>query len=91
MAKIVKQFKTGLPNFVVLIAIIVTVMVYGTLGQSANISQNNGTYSNNLVLHIYIDDTGRSLVTGFANDISGLPFFLPTNINMIKIPNSSMP
>jgi hypothetical protein len=84
MAKIVKQFKTGLPNFFVLIAIIVTVMVYGTLGQSANVSQNNGTSSNNLVLNIYIDDTGRSLVTGFANDISGLPFLITSQYKYDK-------
>ena len=84
MAKIVKQFKTGLPNFSVLIAIIVTMMVYGTLGQSVNVSQNNGTYPNNLVLNIYIDDTGRSLVTGFANDISGLPFLITSQYKYDK-------
>ena len=73
MTKTTKLFKYALINFVV-IAIFIYAIVSGVLGQSYNANQANGTYFSNLVLNIYIDEAGKALITGYADNIDGLPF-----------------
>ncbi len=34
----------------------------------------NETYFNQLILNIYIDETGKALVTGYVDDVNSLPF-----------------
>jgi len=42
-------------------------------GQSYNITTNS-TYASNLVLNVYINDAGKVLITGYADNIDGLSF-----------------
>jgi uncharacterized membrane protein len=58
----------------ILILVFAASIVSGYSGQSYNSTQNNGTYTDSLILNIYVDETGRVLVTGYADDLNGLSF-----------------
>jgi len=75
MTKIAKLFKTGLLNLVI-IAVIASAMASEVVNQGYNADQTNGTYFGNLVLNIYIDEAGKALVTGYVDNIDGLPFLI---------------
>jgi hypothetical protein len=48
--------------------------VLDVASQGYNGAQNNGTYPGNIVLNVYIDEGGKALITGYADNIDGLPF-----------------
>lgn len=78
MTRIAKPIETGLLNFVTVV-VIAAAMVPGVVSQNYSGTQYNGTqyndtYPGNLVLNIYIDESGKALVTGYADVIDGLPF-----------------
>ncbi len=75
MTKISGPIKVGLFN-VVIIGVVALTMTMGVTsqGNSNNSIQTNGTYAGNIVLNIYIDEGGKALITGYADDIDGLPF-----------------
>ncbi len=54
--------------------VVVAAIVPGIVGQNYNFAQSNGTYTSNLVLNVFIDESGKALVTGYADSIVGLPF-----------------
>jgi len=58
---------------IVLIAITATAPVVGYNGDDYYFTGNE-TYFNQLILNIYIDETGKALVTGYVDDIEGLSF-----------------
>ncbi len=63
---------------IVLIAITATAPVAGYNGDDYYFDDyyfsGNETYFNQLILNIYIDETGKALVTGYVEDIEGLSF-----------------
>ena len=83
MTKIAKQFRTGLFNFVI-IAVIASAMASEVACQGYKADQTNGTYFGNLVLNIFIDEAGKALVTGYADNIEGLPFLISSQYKYDK-------
>lgn len=73
MTKMAKPTKAGLLNIVIVVAV-AAAMVPGIMSQNYTITQYNGTYPGNLVLNVFIDESGKALVTGYADSIVGLPF-----------------
>ena len=73
MTKISGPIKVGLFN-VVIIGVVALTMTMVVTSQGNNSIQTNGTYAGNIVLNIYIDEGGKALITGYADDIDGLPF-----------------
>jgi len=60
---------------VALIVIAITAPVLGYNGDEYYAPlYDNDTYFNQLMLTIYVDETGKALVTGYMDDIEGLPF-----------------
>jgi len=63
---------------IVLIAITATAPVVGYNGDDYYFDDyyftGNETYFNQLILNIYIDETGKALVTGYVEDVNSLPF-----------------
>jgi uncharacterized membrane protein len=58
----------------ILILVFVATIVSGNSGQSYNATQTSGNYTDSLILNIYVDETGRVLATGYADDLHGLSF-----------------
>lgn len=58
----------------VIIGIVAMAMTMVAVSQGNNSTQSSGTYPGNLVLNIYIDEGGKALITGYVEDIDGLPF-----------------
>jgi uncharacterized membrane protein len=73
MTTMAKPTKAGLLN-IVAVVVAAAVMVPGIVSQDYSVTQYNGTYPGNLVLNVFIDESGRALVTGYADSIVGLPF-----------------
>lgn len=63
---------------IVLIAITATAPVVGYNEEDFYFEDfyfaGNETYFNQLILNIYVDETGKALVTGYVEDINSLPF-----------------
>ena len=63
---------------IVLIAITATAPVAGYNGNDYYFDEyyfsGNESYFNQLILNIYVDETGKALVTGYVEDIEGLSF-----------------
>lgn len=72
MPKILGPFRIGLLCIFVA-AVIIIASVFVCAGQSDNIPTNS-TYTSNLVLNVYINDAGKVLVTGYADNIDSLSF-----------------
>ena len=90
MTKITKLFRTGLFNFVI-IAVIASAIASEVACQGYNVDQTNGTYFGNLVLNIFIDEAGKALVTGYADNIEGLPFLISSQYKYDKNTKRSIP
>ncbi|MHC1623028.1 MAG: helix-turn-helix transcriptional regulator [Candidatus Methanospirareceae archaeon] len=66
--------KVGLAYIlIVVIAITAPVVGYNGNGDDYYFSGNE-SYFNQLILNIYVDETGKALVTGYVEDVNGLPF-----------------
>jgi uncharacterized membrane protein len=65
----------------VVIVIIAAAAVSGVVSQEYNEAKDNGTYPGNLILNIYIDESGKALVNGYADSIDGLPFLKDSQHN----------
>jgi len=70
MAELIKL--NLLQFFIVIIAIVVTTPAVGYNGDDYYFNETD-TF-NQLILDIYIDETGKALVTGYVDDINGLSF-----------------
>jgi len=70
MAELIKL--NLLQFFIVIIAIVVTTPAVGYNGDDYYF--NAADTFNQLILDIYIDETGKALVTGYVDDINGLSF-----------------
>jgi len=70
MAELIKL--NLLQFFIVIIAIVVTTPAVGYNGDDYYF--NDTDTFNQLILDIYIDETGKALVTGYVDDINGLSF-----------------
>ena len=70
MAELIKL--NLLQFFIVIIAIVVTTPAVGYIGDDYYFNETD-TF-NQLILDIYIDETGKALVTGYVDDINGLSF-----------------
>jgi uncharacterized membrane protein len=50
------------------------VLVAAFLVMSAHAEQSDSTVGQSLVLNVYLDNAGKALITGYAEDVSGLAF-----------------
>ena len=73
MTTMAKPTKSGLLNIVAMVAVAAAI-VPGIVGQNYSFNQYNASYAGNLVLNVFIDESGKALVTGYADSIVGLPF-----------------
>lgn len=71
MAELIKL--SILQFLIVIIAIVATSPAGGYNGGDHYFNETD-TYFNQLILDIYVDETGKVLVTGYVDDINGLPF-----------------
>lgn len=72
MPKISGPSRTGL-FYIFVAAVFLIAIVSVCTGQSYNITTNS-TYTSNLVLNVYVNDAGKVLVNGYADNIDGLSF-----------------
>jgi uncharacterized membrane protein len=64
--------KVGLA-YLLIVVIAITAPVVGYNGDDYYFTGNE-SYFNQLILNIYIDETGKALVTGYIEDVDSLPF-----------------
>jgi uncharacterized membrane protein len=70
----IRTSKLGMLSFIIVI-IAVTTSAVGSNGDDFYVPFNDTeSYFNQLILDIYVDETGKTLVTGYVDDIEGLPF-----------------
>jgi uncharacterized membrane protein len=70
----IRTSKVGMLSFIIVI-IAVTTSAVGSNGDDFAVPLNDTeSYFNQLILDIYVDETGKTLVTGYVDDIEGLPF-----------------
>jgi len=50
------------------------VLVAAFLVMSAHAQQSDSSFGQSLVLNVYLDNAGKALITGYAEDVSGLAF-----------------
>ncbi|MDD4447468.1 MAG: helix-turn-helix domain-containing protein [Methanothrix sp.] len=50
------------------------VLVAAFLVMSAHAEQSDSSFGQSLVLNVYLDNAGKALITGYAEDVSGLAF-----------------
>ena len=50
------------------------VFVAALLAMSAHAQESDSTFGQSLILNVYLDNAGKALVTGYAEDVSGLAF-----------------
>jgi len=81
MTRATERFDIGLQKVLLIMVIIMLLLSGGAWGingtqssSSAIRGSSNGSYSNNMVLNVYINDAGRALVTGYVDSIDGLSF-----------------
>jgi uncharacterized membrane protein len=48
--------------------------VAALLAMSAHAQESDSTFGQSLILNVYLDNAGKALVTGYAEDVSGLAF-----------------
>ncbi|RZN42926.1 MAG: hypothetical protein EFT35_01485 [Methanophagales archaeon ANME-1-THS] len=72
-----KTSKTSILPLVVALLLVIAIPVPG-IGSNGNEYyfpfDANGTYFNQLMLTIYVDETGKALITGYVDEIKGLSF-----------------
>lgn len=60
---------------IIILAIVMISLTRGVDGEDYYAPLNDSeAYFNQLILDIYVDETGKALVTGYVDDIQGLPF-----------------
>ena len=70
----IRTSKLGMLSILIVI-IAVTTPAVGSNGDDSYLTFNDTeSYFNQLILDIYVDETGKALVTGYVDDIDGLPF-----------------
>jgi uncharacterized membrane protein len=70
----IRTSKLVMLSFIIVI-LAVTAPAVGTNGNDFYVPLNESEiYFNQLILDIYVDETGRALVTGYVENIEGLPF-----------------
>jgi hypothetical protein len=81
MTRATERFDIGLQKVLLIMVIVMLLLSCGAWGingtqssSSAIRGGSNGSYSNNVVLNVYINDAGRALVTGYVDSIDGLSF-----------------
>lgn len=78
MTRATERFGIGWQKVLLILLIVMLLLSSGVSGtQSGNATiraSGNGSYSNNMVLNVYINDAGRALVTGYVDSIDGLSF-----------------
>jgi hypothetical protein len=55
-------------------AAVSVVLVVAFLVMSAHAEQSDSSFGQSLVLNVYLDNAGKALITGYAEDVSGLAF-----------------
>ena len=66
--------------------------VAALLAMSAHAQESDSTFGQSLILNVYLDNAGKALVTGYAEDVSGLAFLEQTHSSGSRtILISSMP
>jgi hypothetical protein len=55
-------------------AAVSVVLVAAFLVMSAHAQQSDSSFGQSLVLNVYLDNAGKALITGYAEDVSGLAF-----------------
>ncbi|MDD2834582.1 MAG: helix-turn-helix domain-containing protein [Methanothrix sp.] len=55
-------------------AVVSMVLVAAFLVMSAHAQQSDSSIGQSLVLNVYLDNAGKALITGYAEDVSGLAF-----------------
>jgi hypothetical protein len=77
-----------------ILTLMISPLVLGSTGEEYSVPFNESAlYFNQLLLDIYVDETGKALVTGYVDDLQGLPFLQTAEYlyEMRMIRSSSMP
>ena len=73
----IRMSKSGILQLLILIIAVTIAIAAGYNGDDYDYYtplNDSETYFNQLILNIYVDETGKTLVTGYVDDTSGLPF-----------------
>jgi len=64
---------TGMSRLVLWRAVAISVFVVALVSAPA-LAEGNSSFGQRLILNVYLDDSGKALVTGYADSLSGLSF-----------------